>query len=121
MREFEYFLFENFDADTEKNNPTNPRNYLGKDTDAILSEVAQLPVSYNECCEKYSTHIVRKLIDGGVLRPSGIALAFDCPIFLREDATVLHTEIAYKTSGLVGIVWICSERYILCSGLHTRT
>lgn len=107
MREFEYFLFENFDADQESNNPYNPRNFLGSETDTLLTEVAQLPVntcSYNECCEKYSTHIVRKLVDGGVLRPSGIALAFDCPIFLREDAAVLHTEIASKASALVDLL-----------------
>ena len=107
MREFEYFLFENFDADEESNNPYNPRNFLGSETDTLLTDVAQLPVntcSYNECCEKYSTHIVRRLIDGGVLRPSGIALAFDCPIFLREDAAVLHTEIASKASALVDLL-----------------
>lgn len=120
MREFEYFLFENFDAGEELNNPYNPRNFLGNGTNAILTEVAQLPAntcSYNECCEKYSTHIVRKLIDGGVLRPSGIALAFDCPIFLREDATILHTEIASKASRLVDLlqnsmtaIWDCCAR-----------
>lgn len=107
MREFNYFLFENFDADKESNNPYNPRNFLGNKTDVILTEVAQLPAqtcSYNECCEKYSAQIVRKLIDGGVLRPSGTELAFDCPIFLREDAAVLHTEIASKASALVDLL-----------------
>ena len=107
MRRFEYFLFENFDADEESNNPYNPRNFLGSETDTLLTEVAQLPVntcSYHNSCEKYGTHIVRKLIDGGVLRPSGTALAFDCPIFLREDAAVLHTEIASKASALVDLL-----------------
>ena len=107
MREFEYFLFENFDADEESNNRNNPRNFLGKRTDIVLSEVAQLAVntcSYNESCEKYSTQLIRKLIDGGVLRPSGIALAFDCPIFLREDAAVLHTVIASKAAVLVDLL-----------------
>ena len=107
MREFEYFLFENFDADEESNNPHNPRNFLGSKTDTLLTEVAQLPVntcSYHNSCEKHGTHIVRRLIDGGVLRPSGTALAFDCPIFLREDATVLHTEIASKASALVDLL-----------------
>lgn len=107
MKEFEYFLFENFDADEESNNPYNPRNFLGNETDAILTEVAQYPVnacSYNRSCEKYSTQLIRKLIDGGVLRPSGTALAFDCPIFLREDAAVLHTEIVSKASALVDLL-----------------
>lgn len=107
MREFEYFLFENFDADKESNNPYNPRNFLGSGTNAILTEVASLPVDtcfYNDSCDKHGTHLVRKLIDGGVLRPSGTALAFDCPIFLREDAAVLHTEIASKASALVDLL-----------------
>lgn len=107
MREFEYYLFENFDADEESNNPNNPRNFLGTRTDAILTEVAQLPAntcSYNECCEKYGTHVVRKLIDGGVLCHSGTALVFDCPIFLREDAAVLHRSIASKAPSLVDLL-----------------
>ena len=107
MRIFEYFLFENFDAGKESNNPYNPRNFLGNGTDSILTEVAKLPVnscSYNGSCEKYSTQLIRKLIDGGILRPSGTALAFDCPIFLCEDASVLHTEIASKASVLVDLL-----------------
>lgn len=75
MREFSYFLFENFDADEESNNPGNPRSFLGKAADALLTEVAQSPIN-NRCCEKHSTHLVRKLIDGGVLRVSGTGLAF---------------------------------------------
>lgn len=104
MREFEYFLFEIFDADEESSNPGNPRSFFGKATDALLTEVAQSQVSYNRYCEKYSTQLVRKLIDGGILRPSGTALAFDCPIFLREDAVVLHRSIASKASALVDLL-----------------
>lgn len=107
MRKFEYFLFENFDADAESNNPHNPRNFLGNETDAILTEIATLPVntcSYNDCCNKYGTLLVRTLIDGGVLRPNGTALACDCPVFLWEDAAVLHTEIASKASALVDLL-----------------
>ena len=36
MKKFEYFLFENFDADEESHNPNNPRNFLGREADAIL-------------------------------------------------------------------------------------
>lgn len=107
MREFEYFLFENFDADDEANNPHNPRNFLGKGTDAMLSEIAQNPVytrSYDECADKFGAQLVRRLIDGGVLRPGGRGLAFDCPIFLREDAAVLHTEISSKAAALTDLL-----------------
>ncbi len=101
MREFEYFLFENFDADKEADNPNNPRNFLGKGTNAILSEVIQ---SSTYARNKCSDELVRKLIYGGVLRPNEEGLAFDCPIFLREDASVLHAEIASKASALADLL-----------------
>lgn len=107
MREFEYFLFENFDADEEAGNPDNPRNFLGKDTDAVLSEIALYPAnacSYNECCGKFGTHLVRKLIHGGVLRDGGMSLVFDTPIFLREDAAVLHRSIHSKAVALADLL-----------------
>lgn len=107
MRKFEYFLFENFDADQEANNPQNPRNFLGSKTDILLTEIAQLPAntfSYQECCEKHDAHLLRKLMEGGVLRQSGAALVFDCPIFLREDAEVLQREIASKASALADLL-----------------
>lgn len=91
MREFEYYLYENFDADQEAGNTRNPRNFLGKETDAILSLIAEQPVNtcaYTDCCDKFGPSLIRKLIEGGVLRRSGKALALDCPIFLREDAAV---------------------------------
>lgn len=107
MKKFEYFLFENFDADQESNNPQNPRNFLGRKTDALLTEVASFSAntfSYKECCEKYNAPLLWKLIEGGVLRVSGTALVFDCPIFLREDADVLQREIASKAFTLAGLL-----------------
>ena len=104
MREFEYFLFENFDADQEANNPLNPRWFLGRATDPILSAVVQSPAgncSYTECCDQYGNQLVWKLIDGGILRLNGDILMVDCPVFLRDDAAVLHTEIRAKASALV--------------------
>ena len=122
MKEFEYFLFENFDADSEANNPRNPRNFLGKETDGVLSEIGDQPAnsySYHACCEKYSTGLVRKLISGGVLRENGSGLSFDCPIFLREDAEVLHREIASKASALVDLLeGSLSDIRACCAGIH---
>ncbi len=107
MRAFEYFLLENFDADEAISNPCNPPKILGKATDALLTEVASRPVNtylYNECCRKYGSGMVEKLIRCGVLRFSGVALLCDCPILLREDATALYTEIASKASALVDLL-----------------
>ncbi len=107
MREFEYYLYGNFDADKESGNSSNPRNFLGKETDAILSLVAQQPANtcdYNDCCDKFGTDLIRKLINGGVLRRSGTALVLDCPVFLREDAAVLHNEIAVRSAHLADLI-----------------
>ena len=88
MKEFEYFLFENFDADEESQNPNNPRNFLGKETDAIISLIAQKPANtctYSHCCAESNTCLVKKLISGGILRLDGTILNFDCPVFLRDE------------------------------------
>ena len=39
LRKFEYFLFENFDANKELHNPYNPRLFLTEIIDAPLSEI----------------------------------------------------------------------------------
>lgn len=105
MREFEYFLFENFDADEEANNPYNPRSFLGKENDVLLTEIASNPiVAYDDCCDRFGEHLIRKLVDGGILRSDGASLAFNCPIFLREDAAVLHTDIATRAKELVDLL-----------------
>ena len=119
MREFEYFLFENFDADEEAKNLQNPRNFLGHETDAILTEVAELPVnscSYQKSCEKYVEQLIHKLLDGGVLRVDGAALVLDCPVFLREDAAVLHTEIAPKAAALADLLQNSMKEIRDCCG-----
>lgn len=111
MIKFEYFLFEHFDADKESQNPNNPRNLLGQKTDAILALIAQKPANtctYSDCCNVSNTFLVRKLIDGGILRLNGKILNFDCPVFLREDAVVLYEAIAEKATTLVDLLenWI---------------
>lgn len=117
VREFEYYLFENFDADQEVGNPHNPRSFLGREVDAILSAVAQHSAnarSYRACCETYGARLVRRLLDGGILRPGGAGLAFDCPIFLREDAEVLHEAIASKAVGLTDLLEGSMEQLRAC-------
>lgn len=103
MREFEYFLFENFDPEQEADNPGNPRSFPGRETDALLSEIASHPAyacSFHECCQKFGTPLVRLLTDGGILRHDGTGIAFDCPVFLREDAVALHEATASVAAGL---------------------
>lgn len=117
MREFEYFLFENFDADAQANNPLNPRNILNKDADAILSEIAQYPAgtcSYQNLCKQFGEYDVHRMIEGGILRPCEMSLSYDCPIFLQEDAPVLHREIVPKAAALTNLLESGMEQIGTC-------
>lgn len=98
MREFEYFLFENFDADEEAHNPNNPRKLLGEETDGILSQVADHQTAAGDLS------VIERLITGGVLRKDGEKLAFDCPVFLREDAAVLRRAVQDKATILADLL-----------------
>ena len=122
MREFEYFLFENFDADQESQNPCNPRRIFGTETDAVLSMIASQPEKtcvYQDCCDQFGTDIVRKMVDGGILRHSGAAVVFDCPIFLREDAAVLQDRSAEKSSVLASLLESkIAEIRACCAEIH---
>lgn len=100
MRQFEYFLFENFDADDESANPYNPRRILGRDTDPILSSMSD----GTDFIQDKESDLIGKMITAGVVRWENGKLKFDCPIFLREDATTIHTKIAYKATELVDIL-----------------
>ena len=107
MRHFEYFLFENFDADKEADNPNNPRTFWSNDTDAILSAIAQRSAgayTIEESHQQFERRLIDKLIEAGVLRITGRNLYFDCPIFLREDAHILQTEVALKAATLVDLL-----------------
>lgn len=86
MREFEYFLFENYDADDQSHNSANPRNFLNKDADKALHLV-----SLGKSSSDKELH--QKLLESGVLRCDDTGFAFDCPVFLKEDADVLEHEI----------------------------
>jgi len=87
MRKFEYFLFENFDADEQAQNPANPRNFLNPKADAILDLAVQ-----GETIS--GTELLSKLMENGVLRSDGNSLSFDCPVFLKEDAAILERELS---------------------------
>ena len=107
MRRFEYFLFENFDADEVASNPANPRRFLGKETDEILSEIAQTSAGnayYDFCCERFGVDSVSRLIDAGVLRREGENVLFDSPVFLREDAGELQRKVTAKAASLVDLL-----------------
>ncbi len=107
MREFEYYLFAGFDAEREAENPGNPRNFLGAETDAVLSLIAGQPAyacGHAACAGKFGPELIGRMVEGGVLRREGATLTFDCPVFLREDAAALRRETASKAARLADML-----------------
>lgn len=100
MRNFEYYLFENFDPDHEASNPNNPRRFLSHSIDPILDQIIDGP----DDSAVHNTQLIQQLLDGGILRLVNQQLMFDCPIFLREDATVLSHEVAVHASALTDLL-----------------
>ena len=107
MRNFEYYLFENFDPDEESDNPSNPRNFLNANMDSVLSGV----IDHAGRLDEASIH---QLLDGGILRLDDGKLVFDCPVFLREDAAVLSREVVVQASALTDLLEKCLPDIFNC-------
>lgn len=97
MREFEYFLFENFYADDQAHNSANPRNFLNKDADPILNDVSFGKAPRDQ-------EFLQKLLESGVLRCNDAGFSFDCPVFLREDADVLERKVPARIQPLAELL-----------------
>ena len=96
MRHFSYFLFENFDADTHSHEPLNPRRFLNTETDVILSYIASFPAGtcdFETCSSIFGSDVLNTLKVGGVIKKERDHILFDTPIFLREDAAVLRSQM----------------------------
>lgn len=100
MRKFDYYLFENFDPDDEAEQPNNPRNFLNSSMDPILNQI----INCGGDSAVLDTQRLQQLRNGGVLRLGNQRMMFDCPIFLREDAAVLSSEVAVHASSLTDLL-----------------
>ena len=108
MKTFSYFLFENFDADLESENPDNPRRIMNARADAILARVAEftpLACSVTQLRDEFGTEAVRRLITAGVFREQEGQIAYDTPIFLEEDVPVLKAFSATAAAPLADRLW----------------
>jgi len=90
MRQYSYFLFENFDAAGQ--NPGNPRAILTPHMDEALDFISSC--SPGSCAGKtflsrFGEPVLAQLMETGVLRTEGGRLFFDTPVFLRKDAAAL--------------------------------
>ena len=103
MRRFSHFLFENFDADEQWDNPLNPRAFMNDQADEVLSYVAQIPAGTcknQDLLSRCGIDPVQKLLDGGILRKQGDRMFFDTPVFLKEDAAILQNAMGASAEKL---------------------
>ncbi|MDE6750592.1 MAG: hypothetical protein K2K21_16255 [Lachnospiraceae bacterium] len=115
MKNFSYFLFENFDADLESENPGNPRRIINARADAILSRVADF--SPQTCpatrlWDEFGTAAVNQLITAGVFREMDGQIAYDTPIFLAEDVPALKSFSAIAASPLADRLWELRDKLL---------
>lgn len=108
MKAFSYFLFENFDADMESENPGNPRRVINTHADAILSRVADFPpltCPVIQLQDEFGTEAVMQLVTAGVFREEDGQIAYDTPIFLAEDVPVLKAFSSTAVIPLADRLW----------------
>ena len=108
MKTFSYFLFENFDADLESENPDNPRRIISTRADAILARVAEfspLDCSATRLRDEFGTEAVKRLVTAGVFREQDGKIAYDTPIFLAEDVSALKVFSSTAAAPLADRLW----------------
>jgi hypothetical protein len=101
-REFDYFLFDNFDTATV-HIFDNPRNYLNKSADKILSDVVNAGVfgcSYNEMCDQYTSQQINNLIHIGLFRVERDILLLDSTVVVHEDIHNIESYLKAEISHL---------------------
>lgn len=119
MRSFTYYLYENFDADRESDNPANPRRVLARPADAILSRVADFPPCTCPAAllrEEFGGGAADRLTAAGALREENGRLAYDTPVFLAEDTPVLRNFFIRAALPLADRLWDCRESLWAAAG-----
>lgn len=70
MSRFQYFLYKNFDADRESENPMNPRRFLNDRADKLFSEIEEagpFSMTYTALCKRFEQGFVDLLLSEELL------------------------------------------------------
>lgn len=108
MKSFSYFLFENYNADLESENPGNPRRIINAQADAILSRVADfspLTCPTARLRDEFGIEAVNQLITAGALCEKDGQIAYDTPLFLAEDVAALKSFSSTAAALLSDKLW----------------
>lgn len=115
MRDFDFFLYENFDAEEIGGSPIDPRVYANPETSTVLEYVAELPAGscgFDELCEHFGQECIGNLVNTGFLRTENDRVYIGFPMFLREDAPTLAAYCDASADMLAeGVIAVLPELY----------
>ena len=114
IHRFTYFLFENFDAEKEADNPLNPRKICNTSADKVLTWMVETDKSfrnYDNACGLFGPEIIDALIAAGLFRKENEELFFDSPVFLSKDLLTLQAFFSEKAATIATTIEQYREKY----------
>jgi len=114
MREFGYYLFDNYDSKDVKIKEDDPRVILNESVDAVLAEVAQTPsgaCQYDSLCAKHTKLKIDQLIHIGLFRLEGKCVFLSAPVFVQEDHATLKGAFANDLSHMAEQILIRKDDF----------
>ena len=110
MRQFSFYLYENYDPEREANRPDLPRKVLG----AHVNKVCALLTEGKLHPAELEPDFLESLEAIGLLRSSGEGIFFDCPVFLRQDAAALRAVLETQARTCVEKLMECWQEFSAC-------
>ena len=114
QKNFEFFLFENFDA-SDILTENNPRTYLNHSITGILSDVVNaVPFTcrYQDMCSQYTSERINNLIKIGLFRTVNDMLLLDSTVIVREDIKSIRDCLEAEITCLADKI-VCKQKDIL--------
>lgn len=115
QKNFEFFLFENFDA-SDILTENNPRTYLNHSITGILSDVVNaVPFTcrYQDMCSQYTSERINNLIKIGLFRTVNDMLLLDSTVIVREDIKSIRDYLEAEITCLADKI-VCKQKEIYC-------
>ncbi len=123
MRSFSYFLYENFDAEKEAENPKNPRRLFSPETDRVLTWILNREKEANEgeCRSEFGESLVDSLIEAGFLGRTEQILRINAPFFLSEDLPLIRKFLGKSASEITDLLEkSLSDIFVACKKIRNN-
>lgn len=93
MRNFSYYLYDNYDSEAVGKAVEDPRRLLTSELDEILSDIIDTEAGlclWDDLCQKYSPERMEILLKTGLIRKERGAVLFDSTVIVQEDISVFR-------------------------------